>query len=31
MCDVVCYKREREGEANTLIPLFESTGSKTDR
>ena len=31
MCDVVCYKKESEGEVNTLTPLFESTGIKTDR
>ena len=29
-CDVVCYKRESEGEVNILTPLFESTGIKTD-
>ena len=28
---MVCYKRECEGEVNTLTPLFESTGIKTDR
>ena len=28
--DVVCYETEREGEINTLTPLFESTGIKID-
>ena len=31
LCDGVCYKRESKGEVNTLTPLFESTGIRTDR
>ena len=30
-CDVICYKKESEGEVNIPTPLFKSTDIKTDR